>query len=162
MGHAEDLKSYETAMRKARANWPEGPWTAEPDRIEWRFDGFPCLMVRSVITGAWCGYVGVAPGHPLHGQHFEDFMLDLPVEINYSRGCSGPICHVPEPGASDAVHWIGFDCAHAFDLYPALSSELGSLLSHHHARYRNQDEVRHLVTALALELKIVQLVAAGS
>jgi hypothetical protein len=67
-----------------------------------------------------------------------------------------------EPGAPDAVHWIGFDCAHAFDLYPAISLVLGKLLSRHHGRYRDKDEVRHLVTALALELKVLQLAAAGS
>lgn len=29
------------------------------------------------------------------------------------------ICHLPEPGESDDVWWLGFDCAHSGDLSPA-------------------------------------------
>jgi hypothetical protein len=159
MGHADDLKSYEAAINDARARWPKGPWTGEPDRVEWAFDGFPCLMVRSIVTGAWCGYVGVPPSHPFHGKHYAELELDFPIEVNYARGCNGPICHVPEPGVTDAVHWIGFDCAHAFDDTPALASALVGSGLPTYGRYRALDEVRHLVHALALELKSVQLEA---
>lgn len=41
----------------------EGPWTAEPDREEWRHSsGLACLARRGPM-GAWCGYVAVPPGH---------------------------------------------------------------------------------------------------
>lgn len=52
-----------------RTDWPAGPWDGEPDRIEWRHRGFPCLMLRNAY-GGWCGYVGVSPEHPLHGVEY--------------------------------------------------------------------------------------------
>ncbi len=63
------MESYGSRLAKARAEWPAGPWTEEPDRLEWRRHGMPCLVLRNG-QGAWCGYVGVAPGHPLHGVEY--------------------------------------------------------------------------------------------
>lgn len=48
--------------------WGDGPWVNEPDRVEWRYKGLPCLLKRGPL-GNWCGYVGVPPEHPLHGQN---------------------------------------------------------------------------------------------
>lgn len=42
-----------------------GPWDSEPNRVEWKHAGVPCLAVRNQF-GAWCGYAAVPPGHPLH------------------------------------------------------------------------------------------------
>jgi hypothetical protein len=50
-----------------KEKWGDGPWTLEPDRLEFEAHGFPCLLNRAPVTGAWCGYVAVPPGHPLHG-----------------------------------------------------------------------------------------------
>ena len=102
--------------------WPPGPWNEEPDRIEWRHAGQPCLMVRANLLGHWCGYVGVSRAHPWHGRHFDDVGDDVAVHggLTFSDGCGGLICHVPEPGEDDDVHWFGFDCAHPFDGAPAM------------------------------------------
>ena len=53
--------------------WREGPWQAEPDKKQWHDDetGMACLIVRGP-SGAWCGYVGVAPGHPLYGKGYSE------------------------------------------------------------------------------------------
>jgi hypothetical protein len=32
--------------------------------------------------------------------------------------CQGEICHTPEPGETDDLIWIGFDCGHAWDIIP--------------------------------------------
>lgn len=52
-----------------KSDWLAGPWQGEPDKRQWRDPetGLPCLIVRSGASGALCGYVGVALGHPLHG-----------------------------------------------------------------------------------------------
>jgi len=103
-----------------------GPWVGEPDRLEWRYLGLPCLMVRNVEMGNWCGYVAVPPGHPWHGK--TDDALDVEVHwgLSYTARCAGHICHVPEPGEPDDVWWLGFDCGHAYDVMPFTAKRFGA------------------------------------
>lgn len=118
--------------------WGDGPWKAEPDRVEWRKPGSPLprLVLRNRL-GAWCGYVGLPPGHPLHGrkawgtggeEEQKDDRLDrLEVHcgVTYANECAGHICHVPAEGEPDHVWWIGFDCGHSGDLTPGLPFRMG-------------------------------------
>lgn len=110
----------------------DGPWVSEPDKAQWvdPATGLDCLIVRAAATGALCGYVGVPPGHPLHGAHSDDPRVeDLAVHggITFTGRCQEGaedgygICHVPEPGRPADVWWLGFDCGHAFDLSPTIS-----------------------------------------
>lgn len=112
-----------------KSEWNDGPWQSEPDRKEWRHAGFPCLLVRQENHGAWCGYVGVSPGHPWHGKGYDEVhALDDGIEVHggltYASACHGKVCHAPAAGESDDVWWLGFDCAHAFDLCPARNQEM--------------------------------------
>lgn len=105
-----------------RTGWPPGPWDDEPeDRVEWRHAGFPCLLVRGPM-GAWCGYVGVPPGHLAHGKDYGDVNVDVHGGLTFARPCheDGPICHVPAPGEPDEVWWLGFDCNHYTDVAPKM------------------------------------------
>lgn len=95
-----------------------GPWVGEPDRLEWRHRGLPCLMVRNVEIGNWCGYVAVPPGHPWHGKTDETIDADVHWGLTYTAGCGGHVCHVPQLGEPVDVWWLGFDCAHAYDVMP--------------------------------------------
>jgi len=107
-----------------RAVMPAGPWTHEPDRVEWRAHGFPCLIVRHAESWHLCGYVGVEPGHPWHGVSLVDAEWvegghpKVHGGITYSAECAGHICHVARPGEPEHVWWHGFDACHAFDLSP--------------------------------------------
>lgn len=98
---------------------PPGPWHSEPDHEDFRSsEGLPCILHRSSL-GAWCGYVGVSPGHPWHGRDYS--AIDSPYPevhggLTYSERCRGPLCHVPKPSESDDVWWLGFDCNHSGDL----------------------------------------------
>lgn len=92
-----------------------GPWSSEPDRLEFEEFGLPCLMHRNPL-GAWCGYVAVPPGHPYYGRKGND--LEVHGGITYADFCSGHVCHTPKPGQPDNVWWFGFDCAHCWDLIP--------------------------------------------
>lgn len=49
-----------------RSGWQPGLCEGEPDKMQWQdpATGLPCLAHRGP-AGAWCGYVGVAEGHPL-------------------------------------------------------------------------------------------------
>lgn len=105
----------------SRRNWGNGPWDTEPDRIEWRYMGYPCLIVRNHL-GALCGYVAVNPGHPWYGLS-EDIQVKVHGGITFTGPCDSesPICHTPMPGEPDDVWWVGFDCAHGGDLVPSFT-----------------------------------------
>jgi hypothetical protein len=49
-----------------KSEWDRGPWDNEPDKVQWQdaATGLPCIARRSEAMGSWCGYVGVAEGHP--------------------------------------------------------------------------------------------------
>jgi hypothetical protein len=108
---------------------PPGPWLDEPTKMQWVDDdtGLPCLIVRN-HSGALCGYVGLQPGHPLHGKHYDAVNVDVHGGLTFADGCQHPadestgICHIAEPGTSDDVWWFGFDTAHSGDLIPAFIS----------------------------------------
>jgi hypothetical protein len=110
-----------TAWSVDREGWPAGPWDGEPDRIEWRHRGLPCLIVRNG-NGALCGYAGVPPRHPWHGLEYDGIDADVHGGLTYAAACAGHICHVPAPGEPDDVWWLGFDCGHAFDITPRFMS----------------------------------------
>ena len=111
-----------------KKDWGPGPWQDEPDRLEWRSHGLPCLIVRNTrVTGALCGYVAVPPGHPLWGKTCSgDDYIDFDVHggITWTNTCSDHICHVPLKGEPDNVWWFGFDCSHAGDLAPRMQATL--------------------------------------
>ncbi len=102
-----------------KSEWGPGPWQDEPDRLEWRHQGVPCLLRRSPILGTWCGYAAAEPGHPWHGQAEPD-EAEVHGGLTFASRCDGEICHVPQAGEPDDVWWLGFDCGHAFDLQPAM------------------------------------------
>lgn len=106
----------------------DGPWTDEPDKAQWvdEATGLDCLAVRNWLSGAWCGYVGVPPSHPWHGQRPDNIHADVHGNVNFGGPCTeggeeGPyICHVPDPGRPHDVWWLGFDCSHGWDFAPNL------------------------------------------
>lgn len=133
-----------------KAGFAPGPWQQEPDRVEFEFAGFACLMHRGSL-GSWCGYVAVPPGHPAYGMSNLDFLF-VHGGVNYTSHCNGPICHTPAPGEPDDVWWIGFDCGHAWDVIPglvALTPECGLF---ERAVYRDLAYVRSNVQFLAIQL----------
>jgi len=143
-----------------RTGWGPGPWDEEPDRVEWRTaSGLVGLVVRSQSMGALCGYVGLPPGHALHGKD-HDAIDGIAVHggLTYSSACSDPICHVPAPGEPEALWWIGFDCGHAFDVKPAMMARLAKCgfppmrFANMEEEYRPLPYVRACVEVLAAQV----------
>lgn len=128
--------------------WGDGPWNDEPDRVEWRAHGFPCLIVRAPL-GHLCGYVGVPPEHPEYDEDSDHDDLYVHGGITYAEHCQGAICHVPAPGEPDDVLWLGFDCGHSGDISPRLAA-LGS--SWPDDIYRDIEYVRRETERLAEQL----------
>lgn len=116
-----------------KSTWSEGPWQTEPDKMQWTDEatGLPCLAKRNQ-GGALCGYVGVPGGHPWYRKDYDDIDLPLGVHggLTYADHCQEEageaegICHIPGPGEPDDVWWLGFDCAHCYDLSPATNARL--------------------------------------
>jgi hypothetical protein len=103
----------------ALAHIGPGPWTGEPNRIEFRHAGLPCILHRGGM-GAWCGYVGLSPNHPLHGVGYSEAGEKVGAHggLTYAKPCAGCVCHVPKPGEAENLWWLGFDCGHAGDMTP--------------------------------------------
>jgi hypothetical protein len=104
-----------------------GPWDDEPDKVQWidGATGLDCLAVRGPM-GAWCGYVGVPPGHRWHGAGYWDLDVRVHGELTFASSCDESaaeghgVCHVPFPGRPADVWWLGFDCGHAGDRIPTM------------------------------------------
>lgn len=147
-------ETRETYIDKSK--WADGPWKDEPDRIEWRFLDMPCLIVRGP-SGALCGYVAVAPGHPWHGVEYGAIDPSPAVHwgLTYSDRCQagGKICHVAREGEADDVWWVGFDCAHSGDISPSYLHL--PYLQHigFDGVYRDEAYVRSEVECLAAQAK---------
>jgi hypothetical protein len=138
-------------MAEQRKKWPDGPWNHEPDRVEWRSEhGFPCLILRSRL-GALCGYVGLPPGHPMHGKEYGDVPVDVHGGLTYAEHCNGEICHVPAEGEPDDAYWLGFDCAHSQDIAPYMLVG-GVNMTFQWSEYRSVAYVRAETERLAEQL----------
>lgn len=156
-----------------KADWPRGPWDDEPAKGQWidADTDLDCLIVRNPM-GALCGYVGVPPGHPLHGVGYNacrglascdgdpivcscrlDLELNVHGGLTFSDSCqthddpARGVCHVPEPGRPADVWWLGFDCAHAGDMVPRMDYTIDV-----DSRYRDWRYVEREVTNLARQV----------
>lgn len=147
--------------------WGPGAWLDEPDKVQWtdEMTGLPCLAVRHDRLGHWCGYVGVAKGHPDFRVSRKQLRRQLIAhrDVNYAAFCQEGgeeqgVCHIPEPGQPDRVWWIGFDCGHAGDLSPGL--DMGDYLRSV-CRYRTLTYVQEICGMLALQLHVRSLETAA-
>lgn len=145
--------SEEQPIKRERDPLPQGPWSHEPNRLQWvdPATNLDCLIVRNDL-GALCGYVGVPKGH----RFYEVEENDVPYEdihvhggLTYSNHCQGHICHEPEPGRPDDVWWLGFDCAHHNDLVPGMDRAWAIGRGH---IYRDLNYVKEQCANLAQQL----------
>jgi hypothetical protein len=141
----------QTARKIDRAGWGTGPWDGEPDRIEWRYKGLPCLMVRTDM-GSLCGYVALPSEHPLFEKNYDDIGVNVHGGLTYASHCQGAICHVPQNGEPDNVWWLGFDCAHGGDFIPKFNKYEVLGIRNFPGKYRDTQYVKKEVERLADQL----------
>lgn len=159
-----ETKEYRTVDKSA---WPRGEWDDEPDKMQFPDEatGLPCLIVRNP-GGALCGYVGVSARHPCFGKDWHDDNvsgLEVHGGITFGDHCqetddeSKHICHVPANPAEDGVWWLGFDCAHCWDVSPKYAEQF----SHpgDGTTYKSIAYVKNQIRGLAQQL--ASLVAAA-
>lgn len=126
--HADSVLGADSHPRRLdehyleRSGWAAGVWDREPDRAEWRYRGYVCLMMRAPSTGAWCGYVGVPPGHPWHALPYDDPDVRVHGGLTYSGYCNPVTCGTTLPGEHPHPWFFGFDCAHFQDRMPAMEA----------------------------------------
>ena len=144
-----------------KTGWADGPWLTEPDKVQWYDEatGMACLIVRSGFTGCLCGYVGVEPDHPVYEVDYGDVEEVMGIRVHggltYASKCVGHICHMPDPGRSDDLWWLGFDCGHAWDVAPGMRARdaiRGWKAIEADQTYRDLSYVRAECTRLAAQL----------
>jgi hypothetical protein len=139
----------------------------EPDKVQWLdpATGLDCLIVRNPV-GALCGYVGVTRQYREYGrkESYTDLspinQLEVHGGVTFTDRCNEDapegtgVCHVPFPGRTDDIWWIGFDCAHSGDDMPWMAevpgTNLRALLG---GSYRDINYVKSEVTHLARQIK---------
>lgn len=142
-----------------KSTWGDGPWQNEPDKVQYPDPetGMPCLIVRGP-QGALCGYVGVPEGHPYYKKDGYDHDVNVHGGITFTGLCrpgadeSHGICHAPGLGEPDNVWWLGFDCAHAWDIAPGMDAKYRLPRSHEDV-YRTINYVKAQIASLAKQLK---------
>lgn len=79
-------------MSNTDKNFPNGPWTFEPDFDSWidQETGYKCVVYRQGHFGHWCGYVEIPEGHVLHGVEYSQSGIEK-LEGVKSRVLSGPV-----------------------------------------------------------------------
>ena len=102
--------------------WSHGEWVEEPDEATFWSHGYRCHVLRIVHAtnealestpaspphgGYLCGYVLIPKEHPWHGKGYDDMPCNVHGRITYAEF------------NDKQEFWIGFDCAHAYDLNPS-------------------------------------------
>lgn len=147
-----------TMREQSASQWGDGPWMAEPDYMQWLSRaGVPVVAIRS-HSGAWCGYAATWSGHPWYGADYEALVVAAHGGLTFS----GDVLHVRQivgaPGISHRFdYWLGFDCAHAYDLIPGLMIAAfgGSSV------YRDVEFIRAECEALAGQVRAVAEIRGG-
>lgn len=166
-----ELTYMNNPLTEGHSPLPAGPWDAEPDKVQWvdRETRLDCLALRN-HWGSWCGYVGLQEWHPLFEVEYMDVpyvFSDVHGGLTFSDLCMEDerpqgqrVCHIPPPGSSDRVWWLGFDCGHSGDLIPGMIRHHESFLRanpqfrglHLGETYKDLRYVQREVTSLARQL----------
>lgn len=116
-----------------KSDWGDGPWQHEPDKKQWLDEEtqLPCLIHRNSELGALCGYVGVYEGHPYFELRYEDVPVDVHGGLTFGDFCmdgadeAKGLCHKSDDPRK--VYWLGFDCAHLYDMMPGMAAHYAAL-----------------------------------
>jgi hypothetical protein len=158
----EEIKDHdercEAGKTRAREVGVVGPWDNEPNRKNWKAHGLDCMLVRGPML-AWCGYVGVKPGHPAFDKDYHNVGVDVHGGLTYAGRCDGHICHIDDEGG-EPTYWLGFDCSHSFDLSPHMEAscikaklpQVSVKFEPGYQTYRNETYVTEEVEQLAAQL----------
>lgn len=142
-----------------RSTWVRGPWDEEADLLRWDAEGLPCALVRNLM-GAWCGYVGLPPGHPDNGKrpHELDDVVNVHCGVTYAGAPTTGLraaCALREHEvALPSMFWVGFDCAHGDrDVFPSEPTYIRIELDKEFCFYKTMAWVKTETERLAYQLR---------
>jgi hypothetical protein len=153
-----------TNKRYERWDWGRGAWLNEADKYQYvdAATGLDCLIHRNG-TGALCGYVGVPESHPMFATDYENVSVEVHGGLTYSDFCqvrhhSEPgeedgsgICHVAYNGRGERIWWLGFDCAHGWDVSPSMEARYST-----GGTYKTVGYVMREIAKLAAQLRAME------
>ena len=87
----------------------------EPDFILWKEEKYFCLIIRNLELLNLCGYVGVTTNSKLYKKDYHEEEL-LNIDIHGGLTFSGLHDSYSVEGYPSDIWWIGFDCAHCYDI----------------------------------------------
>lgn len=126
-----------------KTDLPPGPWHDEPDSVDFEVNGLPC-RIRRMDAGYLCGYVGLPPGHKLHGVDYTGVNISVHGGLTYAR--------------AEGDYWyLGFDCAHYKDRVPGYSPAMSGGSANSSYPYRDIEYVTKEVTRLAVYLSLYDI-----
>lgn len=116
----------------------------------WIYHGnYVCRIQRNTM-GSWCGYVGVPPGHPVHGLEYNA------IEEKYRLRVHGGLtfAELVHNWGKDRMYFLGFDCGHAFDV-----SFVNIVMPLHYpdTTYKDKNYVVAETNNLARQLELIEI-----
>jgi hypothetical protein len=116
--------------------------------------GYPCVMARDSLSGAWCGYVGIAHDHPLYQTYAADPTFQY-VSVHGGVSFTG-FLPTQEMWITPAQRrwWVGFDCMQEFDMLPLKLDDDEPMDSR--IEYRTEEYVRNETMYLAEQLDLME------
>ena len=154
----DNTKTYEDIIKRVEYKSehgkfpPDGPWANEPDFFEWIEHQYTCVIWRNDTTGAWCGYVLLPEGHPLHGVEYQSVPAQYEIDIHGGVTYSGKASELMAFLDEDPRWAYGFDCGHCYDATP-----LSPMRKFPDVVYRDADYAIKETNSLAQQLHYISL-----
>jgi hypothetical protein len=139
-------------------------WENEPDRVEFTFMGYKCLIIRNNFLGHLCGYVALTNEDKYFGIDYLEMNISVHGGLTFSKygmkeEDNDLYYYKPlydEQG--NMLYWIGFDCCHFMDYAPKMAEDLQKLHADdrltlfNHTVYRNIEYVKAQIESMCMQL----------
>lgn len=137
----EDKKVFYELLNRMRAEGIN-------DDKHWIYKGeYVCRIHRNPF-GNLCGYVGVPPGHPCHGMHYDE-VHEKYESIRVHGGLT--YSDTRHEWGKDNIWFLGFDTGHAWDL--GLHPRMSTWGRFDDVTYKDMDYVTKECNNLAVQLE---------
>ena len=118
-------------------------WENEPNRKEFEYKGFKCLVRRTPNDlGHLCGYIELPKDCELKNASYDDIGISVHGGLTFQGQLQGE---------TKDRYFLGFDCAHGGDLIPAIHRH--GIASHKDDTYKNmayvEKEIKSMVDQLS-------------
>jgi len=121
-------------------------WETEPDKVEFEYKGFKCLILRHPTLLHLNGYVGLTENHQYYGKDCSKIDIDVHGGLTFAEMGDGE--NWPK-----GYYWIGFDTGHCTDYSPGMEKIINRGTNE---IYKNIDYVTNEVKKLVDQLDIIQ------